>query len=204
MIDFPSAPVTDQEFTDTNGTLWKYTGQLWRRQGVVAAAPTGLTISDTPPPNPVDGDQWFASSLGVVATWYEDGDSGQWVSDSLEGSPPEPIVPLFFASTEVQMTNAMSNVQAHGLGGMPTNFSMFLVCQNASDGYAAGDMVKLNARFGTGSEPVTASVDETNVTMIGGAGIQMQMPRKDTGASFTIASGNANFFMKVHAWREVI
>lgn len=47
-----------------------------------------LTISDTAPPSPDDGDLWFNSSLGQLYTYYLDGSSGQWVSVSSGSSNP--------------------------------------------------------------------------------------------------------------------
>jgi hypothetical protein len=39
----------------------------------------GVTVSDTPPPNPVDGDLWWESDTGKLFIRYNDGDSAQWV-----------------------------------------------------------------------------------------------------------------------------
>lgn len=47
-----------------------------------------ITISDTAPSSPDDGDLWFNSSLGQLYTYYLDGSSGQWVSVSSGISVP--------------------------------------------------------------------------------------------------------------------
>ena len=46
-----------------------------------------LTISETAPMSPDDGDLWFNSLLGQLYTYYLDGSSGQWVSVSGGGIP---------------------------------------------------------------------------------------------------------------------
>lgn len=38
-----------------------------------------VTISDSPPLNPFNGDLWWNSSIGDLRIWYQDPDSGQWV-----------------------------------------------------------------------------------------------------------------------------
>ena len=39
-----------------------------------------IPISDLPPTNPSNSDMWWHSHKGRLYIWYEDGDSGQWVS----------------------------------------------------------------------------------------------------------------------------
>jgi hypothetical protein len=38
-----------------------------------------VTISDTPPVSPFNGDLWWNSSIGDLRIWYQDPDSAQWV-----------------------------------------------------------------------------------------------------------------------------
>ena len=50
--------------------------------GVVHAIdtrPVGVTVSDTPPANPLVGQEWFDSVSGQLYVWYDDGNSSQWV-----------------------------------------------------------------------------------------------------------------------------
>jgi hypothetical protein len=46
-----------------------------------------LTVSDSAPMSPDEGDLWFNSDIGQLYTYYTDGDSGQWVSASGGGVP---------------------------------------------------------------------------------------------------------------------
>jgi hypothetical protein len=45
----------------------------------ITAGP-GITISDTPPATPVNGQLWFESDTGTLWVYYTDVDSSQWVS----------------------------------------------------------------------------------------------------------------------------
>jgi len=36
-------------------------------------------MSDTAPTTPYDGQEWCYTESMITFTWYEDGDSGQWV-----------------------------------------------------------------------------------------------------------------------------
>ena len=50
--------------------------------GVVHAIdmrPFGVTVSDTPPANPLVGQEWFDGVSGQLYVWYDDGNSSQWV-----------------------------------------------------------------------------------------------------------------------------
>ena len=50
--------------------------------GVVHAIDTrsvGVTVSDTPPANPLVGQEWFDGVSGQLYVWYNDGNSSQWV-----------------------------------------------------------------------------------------------------------------------------
>lgn len=44
-----------------------------------------MFISDTPPPDPIEGNTWFQSSTGKAFVWYVDTDSSQWVQTNLTG-----------------------------------------------------------------------------------------------------------------------
>jgi hypothetical protein len=40
---------------------------------------SSISISDTPPVDPSDGDMWWESDTGALWLWYVDADSAQWV-----------------------------------------------------------------------------------------------------------------------------
>ena len=46
----------------------------------------GFTSSDTPPEDPVEGDRWYDTTLGLEFVWVLDDNSGQWVEISTAGN----------------------------------------------------------------------------------------------------------------------
>lgn len=55
--------------------LYRSTGSAWQQVG----GGGGVTISDTAPSSPKNGDLWFKSSNGKTYVYYQDGTSNQWV-----------------------------------------------------------------------------------------------------------------------------
>ena len=75
MIDFPASPTVGQMFTAA-GVTWTWDGVKW------ALTPGGgiaITVSDTPPPSPAQGQLWWESVGGQMYLFYNDGNSSQWV-----------------------------------------------------------------------------------------------------------------------------
>lgn len=89
-LDGKANSVHYHSFLQLVDTLSSYVGMSGKlvsvnstEDGLVFTDPVGgssITVSDTPPADPSQGDAWFDSKLGIPAIWYEDGDSGQWVS----------------------------------------------------------------------------------------------------------------------------
>ena len=92
-FNFPNSPSTNDVYT-ANGVSFKWTGTIWQRisastgaQGSTGpAGPTGaqgaaagLTISTSAPGSPSAGDMWWDSDSGLFLTYYNDGNSSQWV-----------------------------------------------------------------------------------------------------------------------------
>jgi len=81
------------------GSEWTNTlsGEKWILvdNSIGAAVWGGLSSSvklmaDTPPSNPDNGQEWQDTTTGLDYTWYEDGDSGQWVLQQQGGGIPAP------------------------------------------------------------------------------------------------------------------
>ena len=69
----------------TNGQVLKYNGTSWINDTDISGSGGGsssVTVSDTAPPNPSNGDLWYKSDEGQLKVWYEDGSSNQWVDTS--------------------------------------------------------------------------------------------------------------------------
>ena len=80
-INFPDSPSNGDTFT-ANGVVYTYnaTQTLWKTSS--AGGGSSVTVSDTAPTSPSDGDQWFDSTDGSLSVYYNDGSSSQWISTS--------------------------------------------------------------------------------------------------------------------------
>jgi hypothetical protein len=83
-INFPDSPSNGDTFT-ANGVVYTYnaTQTLWKTSS--AGGGSSVTVSDTAPASPSDGDQWFDSADGSLSVYYNDGSSSQWISTSGPG-----------------------------------------------------------------------------------------------------------------------
>ena len=92
-FNFPNSPSTNDVYT-ANGVSFKWNGTIWQRisastgaqGGTGSTGPTGaqgaaagLTISTSAPGSPSAGDMWWDSDSGLFLTYYNDGNSSQWV-----------------------------------------------------------------------------------------------------------------------------
>ena len=72
----------------TNGQVLKYNGTNWINDTDVSGSGGGsssVTVSDTAPSSPSNGDLWYKSDEGQLKIWYDDGvgtPSAQWVDTS--------------------------------------------------------------------------------------------------------------------------
>jgi len=85
-INFPNSPTTGDTHTAA-GVEWQYDGEKWVSQASGGGGGASVTVSDTAPASPSQGDLWWDSSddAGVLFIWYDDADGGQWVETSGTG-----------------------------------------------------------------------------------------------------------------------
>ena len=78
-INFPNSPSNGQTVTLADKTLvYNSTSGTWNIQTADSSGGS-LSISDTAPSSPSDGDMWFDSSTLTLYAYYDDGDSQQWI-----------------------------------------------------------------------------------------------------------------------------
>ena len=86
-LNFPDSPSNGDTFT-ANGVVYTYnaTQTLWKTSS--AGGGSSVTVSDTAPASPSDGDQWFNSTSLKMFVYYADGSSSQWVPASPQQAGP--------------------------------------------------------------------------------------------------------------------
>jgi microcystin-dependent protein len=86
-LQFPSSPINGAVSGDYT---YDATKGAWRKN---AALPVSVTHSDVAPSNPREGDQWWKSDEGTLFTYYNDGNSSQWVESTnvIANVEPNPI-----------------------------------------------------------------------------------------------------------------
>lgn len=73
-----SAPGSDLNIIGGNGITTRVSNNVLIIDGSsVGGGGASVTVSETPPGSPSDGDLWYDSSIGVLAVWYAD--QGYWI-----------------------------------------------------------------------------------------------------------------------------
>tara|TARA_B100001093_G_scaffold40847_1_gene34740 strand:+ start:173 stop:1762 length:1590 start_codon:yes stop_codon:yes gene_type:complete len=81
-VDFPTSPSNGQTFTSGNITYtYNATAGLWN-SAASGGGGSSVTVSDTAPTSPSDGDMWYNSLSLKMFVYYNDGSSSQWVPAS--------------------------------------------------------------------------------------------------------------------------
>ena len=94
-ITFPTDPTNGQEFT-ANGIVYVYdaTAGLWDINASSSSTGTsGIPVSDNPPTNPAEGDQWFSSELLETFIYYVDDNGSYWVKSNPSSAVEDIDVP---------------------------------------------------------------------------------------------------------------
>ena len=85
-INFPNSPSNgDTHVVGSKTFVYNSTTTSWSVQGGASAS---VTVSDTAPASPSDGDQWFNSTSLKMFVYYADGSSSQWVPASPQQTGP--------------------------------------------------------------------------------------------------------------------
>jgi hypothetical protein len=77
MFDFPSSPTLDQVYGN-----YTWNGYAWVPQASGGGGGASVTVADTPPSSPANGDLWMESDSGTLYMSYSDGTSVQWIDVS--------------------------------------------------------------------------------------------------------------------------
>lgn len=170
-MNFPNSPTVGQIFSPPGAPPYVWDGTVWMS---TTASQQRLLISDTPPPTPVHGDLWWESDSGNLFTYYNDGDSSQWVQTNVPslnyGSMSSPFKRTVFlggintTSFQFDPTTQTADIEVQGAGGgggTTTGSSGAGTCATASGGGAGGYTKKLIT--------VTSAIRAATKTIITGA-----------------------------------
>ena len=120
---------TDTKMYIHNGTSWVISGG-------------GVTVSDTKPPSPTNGDLWYYSAEGTAFVYYNDGNTSQWVQASsvIASADPNPM--------------PAGSIMAWGGATAPNNW---LICDGAaiSRSTYASLFAAIGTTYGTGDGSTT-------------------------------------------------
>ena len=110
-----------------------------------------------------------------------------------------------FTSAETTISASTKTTFTHGLGAIPFQFDLYIVCKTAQYNYSVGDVIKVTQAYhstaGTSSIGAIMSADATYIYLTTGpnsAGGMFKGFNKNTGADVTFS--NSNFKMIVKAW----
>jgi len=122
-INFPNSPSNGDTFTSGSVTYtYNGTSSVWNSSATASSSGSSVTVSDTAPSTPSDGDQWFDSTDGVLLVYYNDGTSSQWVG----------------VSGPTGASGATGDVGAAGAAGSATSYAN--LAGFPSSGNTAGDL----------------------------------------------------------------
>jgi hypothetical protein len=133
-INFPNTPANNDIHTES-GVSWKYntTVSAW----LVVQSTTGggggasVSVGNTAPVSPTNGDLWWNSDIGTLFVYYNDGSSSQWV-ENIPGSGNEGLLgPATLTGNSAN--SRLELTQTWNTTGTPTAFRVN-VTDTASDG----------------------------------------------------------------------
>ena len=83
--DFPNSPANGATHT-FGGTTYTYDSSVGAWTAGTSAGGASVTVSETAPSNPAEGDLWFDPSVLKTFVYYNDGSANQWVQSNPTGS----------------------------------------------------------------------------------------------------------------------
>ena len=81
-LDFPTPQTQGELFTAQNGATYQWDGDKWTTQLKPFYPIIGTNPGPNPPSGPINGTLWWDTVSGQLFTYYNDGQSAQWVETS--------------------------------------------------------------------------------------------------------------------------
>ena len=203
-MNFPNSP-SDGDTHEVNGKTFVYnaTKGIWSVSGAVQL----ISVSDTAPTSPVNGDMWFNSTDTNTYMWYSDGDSNQWIQLNGTGTVVQNITNNVFDTptiTSVSPAN-YNGTDATTFTIIGTNFNVGTIVTFIDSGgneYNASTTSLITQGELTAVTPQAFTAAQgpldVKVTTGGGAATVTATDMIQTGGSpvWTTAAGNLGDFNK--------
>jgi hypothetical protein len=152
-INLPNSPTNGQTVTLADKTLvYNSTSGTWNVQTADSSGGS-LSISDTAPSSPSDGDMWFDSSTLTLYAYYDDGNSQQWID-------------LAGQATTLQATSsdtAPANPSTGAIWFDTANLNLFVYYSDGS----SNQWVQMNSEAPAIPEDLSDLTDTTNLLFDG-------------------------------------
>ena len=152
-INLPNSPTNGQTVTLADKTLvYNSTSGTWNVQTTDSSGGS-LSISDTAPSSPSDGDMWFDSSTLTLYAYYDDGNSQQWID-------------LAGQATTLQATSsdtAPANPSTGAIWFDTANLNLFVYYSDGS----SNQWVQMNSEAPAIPEDISDLTDSTNLLFDG-------------------------------------
>ena len=202
-FDFPNSPSNGDTYT-ANGVTFTWNGTIWQRtsastgaqggtgaqgsQGATGVA--GLSISTSAPGSPSAGDLWWDSDSGLFLTYYNDGNSSQWVELNQGPKGAQGATGPTGAQGATGPTGAQGAAGAQGAtGAAGSNASISSNADNRviTGGSGTNLVGEANLTFNGSTLAVTGAITaSTSITATNNL---------ITNGNFTISTTNPNIFL---------
>jgi plastocyanin len=148
--------------------------------GYESGGGASISVSDTIPTDPEDGQLWLETDTGILYVYYNDGDTAQWIqpTSSSVGGGANPTFKTISVDGQDTITAESSTADLHVIAGSNINISTNAATNTLTINSTAsgGDGVTSNS-FATinvaGQSAIVAESDTDTLTLVAGNGITL-------------------------------
>jgi len=147
---------------------------------------TNLTVSDSAPDSPADGDLWFDSGDLILFVYYDDGSSSQWV-ETIPSSSPD-------LSGYLQVANAITLTSFDVLTSTPSgNGSLVYNSSNGSFTFTPADATQGGGGGGVTQDTLDNYLQVANGVSLAAFDVLTSTPSGNGSLSYSSSNGSFTF-----------